>query len=263
MSPTSLPALVHRHGLETAGKNYRVETRLVTAPKRYLFQATLSGEGLLTLKNKSFAIPKGKAIFVPVPGNVVYTASGFWRFVFMSVKGEWAENVSHSILQKFGSVLTLPSGSRALATLLEAAERAPAHDFFSTRESAAYAVRFLLALLDDLDGPPPGKKPPLVAKAMAQVRRHFAEPLTAARLADGSGQSREHFTRTFMRHVGLGPAEYILRVRLGEAASLLTRTDLAVGEVALRTGFSQTSAFTRAFKRHFGAGPAEWRKNPL
>jgi len=49
-------------------------------------------------------------------------------------------------------------------------------------------------------------------------------------------------------------------VRLMEAKRLLTGSELSVADIAVTTGFSETSAFTRAFSRWTGDSPAHFRR---
>jgi AraC family transcriptional activator of pobA len=45
-----------------------------------------------------------------------------------------------------------------------------------------------------------------------------------------------------------------------EAARLLRFTDLTVGEVGFRAGFTDQLYFSRAFKRHYGEAPMTYRE---
>ncbi len=262
MTP-SFPALIHFHGRGSGGPDYGHDMRTITPPRRYLFQVTLPGSGSLLVRGKNLPVGEHQAIFLPVPQDCQYRAAPRWEFAFLSVKGPWADEVGESIYKKYGPVLTLPKGSRALKVTVEAAEAAPFRDFISDFESSSFACRFLLALMEDLEGPPPGKRPLAVENALAYMRKNFEAPLSAGQIAGRIGVSREHFTREFKRHLGIGPAEHHSRVRLGEAASLLSQSSLSVREIAARTGFSDASAFARAFRRRFGASPEIWRKGPL
>ena len=49
-------------------------------------------------------------------------------------------------------------------------------------------------------------------------------------------------------------------VRLMEAKRLLTGSELSIADIAVATGFSETSAFTRAFSRWTGDSPAHFRR---
>lgn len=257
-----LPARIHLNGKETAGADYRVDARKASSPRRFLFQATLRGKGKLFQSGKAYDIPPGRALFIEVPGKSVYEPAGNWEFVFLSVAGEWPERLAPLLLRRFGPVLSLPKGSRALAVALEAAERAPAQRFASAFDSASLACRFLTALLSDLEGPPPGRVPKTVEAALAYIHRNFSSALNASELADRAGQSREHFAREFKRHVGMAPAEYLSRTRLAEAAALLARENLGVAEIAERVGY-QRATFARAFKRRYGSAPERWRESPM
>lgn len=258
-----LPARIHLNGKEKAGDGYRVDAQNASFPKRFLFQATLRGMGALFHLGRSREVPPGKAIFIEVPGKSAYQPKGAWEFVFFSVAGEWPEKLAPLLIRRFGPVLSLPKGSRALAVALEAAERAPKKNLISHYDSASLACRFLTALLSDLEGPPPGVRAQSVEAALSHIHRNFSSAINATQLADLAGQSREHFAREFKRQVGMAPAEYLERTRLGEAAALLTRGNLSVAEIAERVGYRQASVFTRAFKRRYGNAPERWRQSPM
>lgn len=73
--------------------------------------------------------------------------------------------------------------------------------------------------------------------------------------------SRYHFLRTFTRVIGATPHQWLLRVRLREAARRLATTRAPVTEVALASGFDDLSNFIRTFRCEFGSSPREFRKN--
>ena len=85
--------------------------------------------------------------------------------------------------------------------------------------------------------------------------------LSLPRLAREACFSPFHFHRLFHALVGETIADYIRRVRLERAASMLSNNPLkAVTAVALDCGFSGSAAFCRAFRDRFGHSPSEFRK---
>lgn len=64
-----------------------------------------------------------------------------------------------------------------------------------------------------------------------------------------------HFARTFKHVTGVAPHQYVLKVRLERAKSLLLRGNLSIAEVAHKVGFFDQSHFTRYFKRLVGVTP--------
>lgn len=254
-----LPAEIHLVGRETRDSSYRRELKRTAPPRRYLFQMTLAGSGRVGIGKNIHPVGKNQALFVPAPSPYYYEAVGHWEFVHLSVKSNWAPQVSDSIHERFGPVLTLPEGSRALRMAMETLERVRANDLLSVYESASMACRFLLALLDDLEGPPAGKRPRFIEGAIFFIRRNLGRSLRVVEIARRSGFSREHFTREFIRHVGLSPAGYIWGVRVSEGASLLSSTSLTLKEIARKIGFADSLTFSRAFHRRFGMSPTGWR----
>ena len=60
---------------------------------------------------------------------------------------------------------------------------------------------------------------------------------------------------------GLPLKAFIKQLRIGRARQLLEQTELAVGEVAYRTGFKTTQHFSRSFKEVVGASPTAFRES--
>lgn len=84
--------------------------------------------------------------------------------------------------------------------------------------------------------------------------RHSIESL-AARV----GLDVRRFSGAFQQGFGMTPWQYVLRMRLDEAARLLRHSDAPVTEVALATGFATPSHFATAFVRRFGLPPSRYR----
>ena len=71
------------------------------------------------------------------------------------------------------------------------------------------------------------------------------------------GMSRTLVYKKLKSLTGLGPNEFIRRIRLNKASKLLLEGKLIVSEVMLETGFSHRSYFVKCFKNEFGHLPSE------
>jgi AraC family transcriptional regulator len=78
-------------------------------------------------------------------------------------------------------------------------------------------------------------------------------PLTIEELAEAAHWSRFHMMREFKAVHGISPYEYLQRRRTQAAARLLCSTDLAVAEIAERTGF-HVRTLVRRLRRSRGLG---------
>lgn len=104
---------------------------------------------------------------------------------------------------------------------------------------------------------PPGT---LSERALQQTRRyidnHIGERISLADLARAAGVSRFHFARQFRRRTGESPMEFLLRLRIDRAKTLLEPGDARVVDVAAALGFADQSHFTRTFRRVVGVPPS-------
>ena len=99
------------------------------------------------------------------------------------------------------------------------------------------------------------------AQVVAQIHTHFGENLDVKHLAKLAGVSQSQFERRFNRIFGTTPYEYLLRVRITAARTLLETTERTIADIACETGFYDHSHFTRTFKRIVGSSPGQYRKS--
>lgn len=100
------------------------------------------------------------------------------------------------------------------------------------------------------------------SRVSASVRSITRDPATRRPLAELAHEARlspYHYLRTFERVTGVTPHQFILRMRLREAAARLATDRPRVLAVALDAGFNDLSHFNRMFRREFGLSPREFR----
>ena len=91
--------------------------------------------------------------------------------------------------------------------------------------------------------------------------KYMNQTLSLESIADELGLSSAYLGRVFKRYTSKTILDYIVEVRMGKARQLLLETGLSVGEIAERTGFSNSPYFFKAFKKTHGMTPAEFRKS--
>ncbi|NJM16085.1 MAG: helix-turn-helix domain-containing protein [Bacteroidales bacterium] len=84
--------------------------------------------------------------------------------------------------------------------------------------------------------------------------------MTLEELADVANFSKFHFNRIFHSMVGETPFQFILRVRMERAATLIaTNNKESITEIARKCGFTDISIFSRNFKSHFQVSASQYR----
>lgn len=91
--------------------------------------------------------------------------------------------------------------------------------------------------------------------------QHFRESLTLNRIADIAHGSPYHLQRSFKRVKGMTPSEYVQRLRIEKACSLLESSELTVADIGLAVGFSSTPYFMTLFKMKMGITPMGYRQD--
>jgi AraC family transcriptional regulator len=99
-----------------------------------------------------------------------------------------------------------------------------------------------------------------VTRSVRMIERNPDAGLGVGSLAREAGLSPYHFLRTFERLTGLTPHQYVLRLRLREAAMRLVTEPGKILDIAFDCGFGDVSNFNRAFRAEFGLSPRGWKK---
>lgn len=69
-----------------------------------------------------------------------------------------------------------------------------------------------------------------------------------------------YFSRTFMQIEGVTLSQWLRRVRIEHAASLIATGRCNVSEAALEVGYQSFSHFSRAFAEEKGVPPSQWAR---
>lgn len=99
-----------------------------------------------------------------------------------------------------------------------------------------------------------------INQALDFIDQNLGMAFTLDELSAVANFSKYHFHRIFFSIVGEAPFEYVLRLRLERAASMLKMpSNNSLTEIAYQCGFSDLSIFSRNFKKHFGIPPSAYK----
>ena len=101
----------------------------------------------------------------------------------------------------------------------------------------------------------------MVQMATAYINAHIHEPLSMDEICSVLHVSKYYFCKKFKESTGLTVMNYILKTRIISAKNMLENSDLAIGEISERCGFSSHSYFCRVFKEEAGITPLQYQKS--
>jgi AraC-like DNA-binding protein/ligand-binding sensor protein len=103
------------------------------------------------------------------------------------------------------------------------------------------------------------EEPTVVVSAKEFVRSHVEEPVTLAQVAQHVHVSPFYFCKLFKKATGMTLTEYVARIRVEKAKTLLVDPSLRISEVVFAAGFGSIPRFNSVFKRYVGMPPTEYR----
>ncbi len=100
-----------------------------------------------------------------------------------------------------------------------------------------------------------------INRVMDHITSNLGRELSLKKLAKIANFSPFHFHRIFSGLVGETLNNFIKRIRIERAASmLLANPKKSITEIAIDYGFSGSSSFARIFKEKYGMSASEWRE---
>lgn len=96
-----------------------------------------------------------------------------------------------------------------------------------------------------------------ITKTLDRIHRDYATPLTVEGLAEDVHISVSAFHRAFKQVTEDSPLQYLKKVRLNKAKSLIVHEGIQAGVAASRVGYESASQFSREFKRYFNVVPSK------
>ncbi|RKN85549.1 AraC family transcriptional regulator [Paenibacillus ginsengarvi] len=95
------------------------------------------------------------------------------------------------------------------------------------------------------------------------VHTHFDERLSLKELSERFYLSVPYLSRFFKSHVGMGFVDYLHRLRIERASSMLLNTEMTIHEIAFDVGFDNSRTFSRVFRELKGKTASEYRMTAL
>lgn len=101
----------------------------------------------------------------------------------------------------------------------------------------------------------------MVREISKYLDAHYTQPLRMEDICKEFHLSVSYLSHMFKKETGLSPKQYIILRRIGEAQSLLTESDMPIGQIEEELGFTSSCHLTSTFKKYVGISPREYRQH--
>src|ERR687898_3004183 len=100
-----------------------------------------------------------------------------------------------------------------------------------------------------------------LTQAREFMRHAYSHPVSLPDVAARANLSPYHFLRVYKRAYGETPHEFLTRLRIQRAKTLLAKGSHNVTEACFEVGFSSLGSFSTLFAYRVGLPPSEYRRH--
>ena len=93
------------------------------------------------------------------------------------------------------------------------------------------------------------------------VYNNYSEELTLSKIARLVNMNPSYFSRCFKKTTGIGLMDYVNNIRIKNAVSLISDTNMSLTEIAHACGYNNQSYFCRQFQKIIGCSASKYRNN--
>lgn len=252
-------------------------------PSYHWFCCT-SGKGILEIGGNEYIIAENTGfIFTPGLAHKYNSLKSDWKTIWITFDGYAVQRLAKQLIMggrfTLFSVSDMPKLVKLFHELLAAADPANSENSTGTRTASTLAegtlwhrnnvcsyllYKFLVEMgscISSSEERLKSEKLFQLEPVLIYMKNNFNINCSLEAYADIINITPQHLCRLFSQALNIRPFEYLTGIRLQKAKELLTgRSDMKLGEIALQSGFNDTSYFCVVFKKHEGITPMEFRK---
>lgn len=260
---------------------YDVHTKIKSADCRLFFM--ISGEGFLIVEGESYPI---------VPGMVVLFSAGteyVWeieKVKYYAVNFDYTHNFSHitksihpihsdvfcenfiverpdfediDILNKPVILYDALSVGYLISEITTEFSMSEEYKDMLLSSLLKSAIATIVRVSNYSQNTKGSKVQKIVSDIISYINMNYESPVSNEDIAEKFHFNSAYLNRVFRKNTGRSIHEFLVNCRIVAAKEMLCSQDVAIGEVAEKSGFSSVYHFTKTFKQKTGFTPSEYR----
>jgi len=102
-----------------------------------------------------------------------------------------------------------------------------------------------------------------IQSLLKYIESHYSENISLESISKDLGYSKFHISRLFTKKIGYQFNDYVNRLRINKAQTLLIETDMSILNISMECGFESHRNFNRVFKEFTGFTPTSFKKQNI
>ncbi|RAV20057.1 AraC family transcriptional regulator [Paenibacillus contaminans] len=234
----------------------------------YLIHYVISGKGVFRNGEQRYELGAGD-LFIIYPNQLIsYTADDVnpWQYTWVGFTGTIADPLLHAVgITPDLHVVNIGDDERILSLFTSIRDHFQPRDHFFELSTGAYVRLLLVELRRKIEINQPlasgthQESYAIVGKSIRWMIAHYNQPITMEQLADSMGYHRAHLSKLFSKYTGMSPTQYLFKLRMQRAQSLLLGV-YTIEQIAASVGYSDALYFSKMFKKWSGVSPTVYRQ---
>ena len=251
-----MPLYVKLAGITYPDPTYRISR---TDSKIAVVEYVTDGEGYISLGDKTHHIGKDTVYFLPPNERHSYSADkdNPYTKIFMNVSGSLCEHLIH-VYGLSGNYIFDGKGLKPVFEKIVATIQSDMSDNEMQFILQGLFTEIISRLSVELDK---NKYSDEALKLKKYLDSNPHRLVSAKELSKTIFRSQDYCQKLFYREFGITPYAYQLEQKMQTAKSLLTDTNMSIGEIAKKIGYTDIHYFSNLFLRKCNCRPSDYRKN--
>jgi len=227
----------------------------------YVFHYCLSGKGRMTINKKDYTLEKNQGFFLS-PQDVAYYVADEedpWEYIWIYFGGTMVKGIlTKMLVSSQNPVFSDEDGT--ICELFKKMYREALENVAQNLSAIGYCYLLLSHFIKKYPSPVYEAKgdEESFRQALTIVQNEFERNINIDHLAKKVGFSRSNLYRIFIKNTGMGPKEYVMRMRVAYACEMIKEGKKSLGDISFIVGFNDYKAFVKTFSRIIGVPPGEF-----
>ena len=254
--PEENPFWIPQYGRTYPNKNYH-QASLNSNITRVEY--ILSGNGIINSKNYSCIVSAGDTYILHQNDHHNYYSDNNdpWDKIWVNIKGNLALELLR--IYKLDDVILFKNvdSSEWIYKMQEICKNNTDPYVIQRKSSAVFCELIHFLSMQHKNNQ---NKSDFLNDIRAYIDSHIYENISINDLCTHSNKSVNHTIRLFKEKFGITPHQYMIKLKLHAARTMLPSHNLSIEKIAEKVNFCNVGHFSDLFYKHYGMRPSEYRK---
>lgn len=242
---------------------YKIVREGNTSP---LFMYILSGELHVHSKNRHHTAKEQEIVLIDCSQPHSYYCSSSCEFMFFHYGGPNAIKLTNHLISQNNSpvfhITTCHEIQEELAALLDCLTNDDCPSDI-TLSCIAYKILCQMQAFNYFTATAPSAMSETITEVIHFMKSNIQESLSLSVLAAHVNISPSYLSHQFRLETGCPPIEYLARLKVNYAKTILRSTNRTIADIAFTLGYSSSASFINAFTSRVGISPKKFRNTSI